>query len=62
VNAITRGVLEAAGYILVRYSFRMAIALDGSVEMELPDRVELRPYEPEHEPRSSASGCTSTDG
>jgi mycothiol synthase len=51
VDGTVRGIVENAGYELVRHSFRMSTPLDGDlVTPEWPDGIEVATYRPDNEP------------
>jgi mycothiol synthase len=50
VDSTMCGAVEAAGYELIRHSFRMRTELDGALEsVEWPDGLRVATYEPAHE-------------
>jgi mycothiol synthase len=49
VDETVRGVVEAAGYSLIRSSYHMAITLDQLAEPVWPDGLELTPFDPERD-------------
>jgi mycothiol synthase len=50
VDSTMRGAVEAAGYELLRHSFRMRTELDGDAgPVEWPDEIRVTTFEPSHE-------------